>query len=179
MLTTDKWRAFVDGLPADVDIPTVRNLNKQYDAGFITQKQFHDQLHELVGRIPDSVEAQAPGEALKNTILLAYIAELAASHKIGLISNIGSDWITDSFLTKTEQNVFDDMIFSHNVGMTKPDPRIFELACEHLQVSPSEAIMVDDVMSYCQAAQAVGMQAIIYDNFQQFKAELEAILHHT
>ena len=48
-----------------------------------------------------------------------------------------------------------------DVGFAKPHPRMFELACERLEVSPSEALMIGDNLKLdVQAAMAIGLRAI-------------------
>lgn len=61
--------------------------------------------------------------------------------------------------------LFDDVIDSSDVGMRKPDPRIYELALANLGVSePSAAVFVDDWPGNVAAAQAVGMAGIVVDD---------------
>jgi putative hydrolase of the HAD superfamily len=90
-------------------------------------------------------ESLLGNEIVKNDVLLDYIRELKKSYKIGMLSNVANNWIRDYFLTEDEQALFDEMIMSFEVGMTKPDPRIFLLACDRLRVGPHEAVLVDDV----------------------------------
>lgn len=155
--------------------PAAADLNKAYDAGFITTIEFIDQVKELTGKLPELVE-QTHGVANKNYKLLDFIVELKTHYKIGLLSNIASDWITDEFLTAAEQNLFDAMIFSHNVNLTKPDHRIFELMAEQLGVEPNDCLMVDDIEANCSGARETGMQAVVYHNYAQARAELEQLL---
>lgn len=176
VLTSDTWHEFLDSLPENTDIAAARDLNKQYDAGFITEKEFTDQLLELTGKELVQIEDRPISGIAKNTALLKHIESLKERYKIGLLSNIGTDWIRDDFLTSEEQELFDDMVFSHSVGMTKPNPDIFKLACEHLGVEPAQAVMVDDIEQYCQAAEATGMKSITYANFNQYQQELDTIL---
>lgn len=177
VLTTDTWRAFVDSLPKGVDIEKARELNRAYDAGVLSRDEFLDGIKEVTGRQPQEVESLLQEEIAKNLPLLTYIGELKQRGlKIGLLSNIATNWIRETFLTSAEQQLFDEMIFSYEVGMTKPDPRIFELTCKRLGVEPAEAILVDDIDRYCAAAQEAGMQAVTYQNLQQTKQELEDLL---
>lgn len=178
VLTTDTWRAFLDSLPESVDREPARQLNRAYDAGIIDRETFLRQVKEVTGSEPRQVETMLAGEVAKNTPLLDYIRELKKGYKIGLLSNVATPWITDSFLTASEQELFDAMVFSYEVGMTKPDPRIFLLACERLRVAPKEAVLVDDIDRYCEAARAEGLQAVVYQDVMQLKRELGEILSH-
>lgn len=172
------WRAFCAALPPEADVQTARELNRQYDAGLISLEEFIKQVEKATGERPQILEAMLDNERTKNTPLLDYIRTLRPGYKIGLLSNVGTNWIRDSFLTKAEQELFDAMVFSFEVGMTKPDEKIFRLACEKLGASIEESVMIDDVDSYIQSAKSFGMQGIVYQDFPQFKAELEQILSH-
>lgn len=176
VLTTDTWRAFCDSLPEDVDIQAARDLNRAYGAGMITRQEFMDSVRDVTGRQPQEVETLLSSEITKNTALLEYIRELKPHYAIGMISNIASNWIRESFLTADEQDLFEEMIFSFEVGMTKPDPRIFMLACERLRVGPHEAVMIDDIESYIEAAKGEGLEGIVYQNLPQLKEELGILL---
>ena len=175
VLTAAKWKEFVSNLPEDQKRPA-RDLNHAYDAGLMTEKQFIDQVKELTGRDPGEVENLTVEEIGKNKRLLDYIGVLKPNYKIGILSNVASNWVRDYFLNPEEQKLFDVMLFSYEAGTTKPDPQIYHLITEKLGVEPSECIFIDDTEPYCQAAKAVGMKAIIYENFEQMKEELEKLL---
>lgn len=177
VLTKDTWRAFLDSLPDDVDRQDASDINRAYDAGILDKQDFLDQIQLVTGTEPRQIESLRSNEISKNTELLSYIKELKQNYKIGLLSNIASDWITKTFLDKTEQALFDEMVFSFKEGMTKPNPQIFELICDKLDVNPSEAVMIDDIEGYCEAAERTGMKAVCYKNFAQLKAELSGILN--
>lgn len=176
VLTTDTWRAFLDTLPESANIDEARSLNHALDAGIISHEEFVDGVELATGFRPPEIEKMMGGEVAKNIALLDYIRQLKPHYAIGLISNISSNWIRDSFLNEQEQLLFDQMILSYEVGMTKPDPRIFMLACERLRVGPHEAVMVDDIEQYIAAAEAEGLHGVVYKDFVQLKDDLTALL---
>jgi len=56
---------------------------------------------------------------------------------------------------------FDDVVLSCAVGLRKPDPRIYELACERLAVAPDECVFVGDgANDELAGAARVGMRAV-------------------
>lgn len=177
VLTTDTWRAFVDSLPPEVSSERARELNRQLDSGFINHQEFKEQIFELTGRQPIEVEKLLDNEIVKNAQLLDYIRDLKErGYKIGLLSNISSNWIRSTLLTEAEAELFDEMVLSYEVGMTKPDRRVYLLICERLRVSTHEAVMIDDIAGYCEAAHTEGLSAVTYEDNAQLKAELEKIL---
>ncbi len=175
VLTTAPWSEFVGALPESQRDPA-RELNRAVDAGFITRDKFFDQVHQLTGRTPQAVEEVINANEGKNTTLLNYIAHLKKHYKIGLLSNISSDWITKQLLSREEAELFDDIVLSFQIRMVKPDPRAYELTAGRLGEQINECVFIDDSPSNCEGARAVGMQAIHYQNFEQMKLELDTIL---
>jgi putative hydrolase of the HAD superfamily len=55
---------------------------------------------------------------------------------------------------------FDPIIYSHEVGLAKPDPAIFELTCARVGVAPEEMIFIDDKQTHVNAASSLGIHAI-------------------
>ncbi len=176
VLTSDLWKEFCAGLPDDVDVGKARELNRQYDAAVISRKEFLDQVFEITGHKPPEVESLLDAETTKNKKLLEYIKKLKKSYKIGLLSNVGSNWITDEFLNNDEKLLFDDIIFSHSVRLAKPDPKIFQVATERIGLAPQEIIFIDDSEVHCHGAQSIGMKTIVYKNFVDMKHRLEELL---
>ncbi len=112
-----------------------------------------------------------------NVALVAYFRSLRPTYRTAIISN--------SFVGAREQEqvryqfneVCDFIIYSHEVGIEKPEPRIFALTCERLGVPPSAVIFLDDVAPHVKAAGELGMHAILFQNTTQAIADIEACLH--
>lgn len=178
VLTTDTWRQFMEGLPPEADLDAARQAHRAYNSGLISKEDCHKSIMAATGGHGFTELDDAAAEAFtKNTQLVDYIGELHdRGFKISILSNVGSNWIREQFLTKEEQRSVDDYVLSYEVGMVKPEPQMYELACERLDVRPQEAIFIDDKEPYCEAARAVGLQAVRYDNFSATKAAIEAII---
>lgn len=56
--------------------------------------------------------------------------------------------------------MFDEVIESSVVGVRKPEPRFYEIACERLGVRPQECVFLDDLGINLKPAKAMGMQTI-------------------
>lgn len=83
-----------------------------------------------------------------------------AGFLLGLLSNT-SDAAKVPLDHLGMNEVFDVMILSHEVGLLKPDPRIYHLACERLGVRPEECVFVaDGGFGELDAAHGVGMLAV-------------------
>jgi putative hydrolase of the HAD superfamily len=72
--------------------------------------------------------------------------------------------------------MFDVVIESSKVGFRKPEPRIYELACDAMAVDPTEAVFLDDLGINLKPAKAMGMATIKVVSAAQALAELAEIL---
>jgi len=92
------------------------------------------------------------------------IAELRArGFRIGLIT-VCSDDVPVLWPETPFHGLFDAEVFSCSVGLRKPDPRIYLLACEQLGVEPPEAVFVGDgANDELAGAERVGMSAILFE----------------
>lgn len=178
VLTTDTWRVFLESLPADSDVASARQAHRDYNSGIMTKQDCNERIREATGGHSfTELDDATAGAFTKNTNLIGYIRELHdRGFKISILSNVGSNWIREQLLSADEQKYIDDYVFSYEVGMVKPDSRMYKLACERLNVQPREALFVDDKEPYCAAARKVGMQAICYENFPQAKSVIENLL---
>ncbi|HYM32390.1 MAG TPA: HAD-IA family hydrolase [Candidatus Cybelea sp.] len=74
--------------------------------------------------------------------------------------------------------LFDHVIESSRIGVRKPEPSFYRLACERLAIQPEEAVYLDDLGINLKPAKAMGMRTIKVESAEQAIAELEAVLGH-
>lgn len=111
-----------------------------------------------------------------NTELIDYLAGLRPRYRTALLSN--------SFVGAREREqaryVFDRLVdvvvYSHEEGVRKPDPRIYRSTCALLDTAPDAAVFVDDVVECVAGARAIGMHAVHHVDNQQTIAAIEALL---
>jgi HAD superfamily hydrolase (TIGR01549 family) len=104
------------------------------------------------------------------------LTELEPKCKIGLISNAQPHgilwWLDKSGIVK----YFDEIIISGAVGLSKPNPRIFEVAAESICSEPEECMMVgDDPWGDAKASHAVGMTGVLIDRAGRLKQPIPDI----
>ncbi len=64
---------------------------------------------------------------------------------------------------------FEFVIDSHDVGVEKPAPRIFHLACERLGIEPAHCAYVGDVMEFdVEGARAAGLAPVLFDVYGSY-----------
>ena len=109
--------------------------------------------------------------------LVDYLGSLRPRYQTALLSNAWDDLRGIIERTWKISDAFDEMIISAEVGIAKPDPRIYQLAVDCLGVRPGEAVFVDDFIENIDSARAFGLQVVHFRGNQQLREDLNVILN--
>jgi len=178
-----KWEQKLDLKPGELN----QRLGDVWRGGSVGMISI-EQVHTSIGEIMGWSEAQVNEFMLDiwreylgtlNVELAEYFRSLRPKYQTAIISN--------SFVGAREKEAHyyqfdtlcDFILYSHEVGLRKPDPKIFRLACERLGLQPNEVIFVDDHHEVYASAQAMGMHCIEYKDNAQVIAEIEACIANT
>ena len=185
VLTTSIWPAFAafcdrEGLAHE----TVRDLFRGnaealallrgLETGEVGEDEFEPRFaallglesHEgLINRLFSDLRPEAP-------MVGAVRAAREVGLKTGLISNSWGLGIYD----RAPVDLFDATVISGDVGLHKPQPEIYLLACERLGVEPADCVFVDDLRENIAGAEAVGMTGVLHREAGETLARLEELL---
>ncbi|EFE72111.1 conserved hypothetical protein [Streptomyces viridosporus ATCC 14672] len=147
----------------------MRDVWRAGSVGSISEREVHDQVAARLGLDAPQVEAFMADlweeyVGTPNEELIDYVRGLRGSCRLGILSN--------SFVGARERETklyhFDELVeqivYSHEIGIEKPDPRSFEAACASLNVRPENCLFIDDVAVNVEAARAAGMQAHLFED---------------
>ncbi len=169
------------GLPAGEMRKRMGGIWASGSIGAITRADVHQAIRDRLGLDGQHLAAfmadiwrQYLGTA--NTELIEYARQLRPRYRTGIVSN--------SFVGARErehsaygfEDLVDEIVYSHEAGMTKPDPRIYALACERLDARPGKMIFLDDWDQAVAGAREAGMHAIQYRDNAQASTEIERLL---
>jgi len=107
--------------------------------------------------------------------LIEYIRSLRGSVHTGLISNAWSG-LRDLLAKEKLLDLFDTLVISAEVRVTKPSAKIYQLALEQANVSAEEAVFVDDFPENVAACQKVGMTGILFNDPEKSLDRLQRVL---
>lgn len=148
-----------DGLAADYH---------SLETGSMTEADYYRRLsvrlREVTGldiRMPEdpvAIRRAMFADLRPNQEMLDAVASIKAQYHVGLLTNNVREW--GRWRELYPMDLFDVVVDSSEVGMRKPDPAIYELACERLGVLPDRAAFVDDLHVNVEGARAVGLTAI-------------------
>jgi putative hydrolase of the HAD superfamily len=154
--------------------------NDPWEKGLMTAEQY---LLQTVFYEPRPFTPAAFLQTMKERSILLpdgamrILQELAASEEVELaMLNNESRELNDYRIERFELGRYFDVFFSScYVGLRKPDPKFFELALDVLQRDPEEVAFIDDRPGNCDAAEALGIHAIRYQDEAQCVHALERL----
>ena len=177
---TAAWEAKLGLAPGELD-RRMHDVWRAGSLGTISEREVHAAFAERLALSPADVDRFFAGvweEYLGslNAELTEWFAGLRPRYRTAIISN--------SFVGAREreqerygfEELTETIVYSHEVGVRKPDPAIYLLACERLGVRPGEVVYLDDKEIAVEGARAVGMTAVRFRNNAQAIAEIERLL---
>ncbi len=172
------WTMAHRHLGADLDgkEQELHDLVRNVDLGHITRDELWGEFGAFVGATKDEVYAELEGFGGLDSQLLEFIEERKSTYKIGMISNVGVGFIERMFVDKPASYYFDEIVLSSEVGLVKPDKRIYEMCASRLGVALTECVFIDDLVKNTAGAEQAGMQAIQYKSFPQFVEEFNKLI---
>lgn len=154
----------------------VHDINLQKDYGYISYEDYLARTGEVIGKTPAEIEAILRQKHVRNQELIASVKTLKSSYKIGLLSNIGEKALDGLFSPEEQRQLFDVRVLSFEEGLAKPNPAIFRLIADRLEVSPSDCVMIDDLADNCEGAEIAGMYAVQHTTNERTQRELAKII---
>jgi putative hydrolase of the HAD superfamily len=137
---------------------------------------FHEALEKYFGRKITKKEVKMLERYWLNTWkpyprMMWLVRKLKKSYKLAVLSN--SDPVYAAMYKETGLwKDFDAIVLSSEIGIVKPDPRIYRFACKALGVRPKECLFIDDLARYVAGARSIGMDTIQFRSFAQLQREL-------
>lgn len=113
---------------------------------------------------------------MPNVELIEYVRGLRSRCRLGILSNsfVGARELETAMYQFDE--LVEQIIYSHEIGVCKPDARAFEITCGRLEVRPADCLFIDDYDVNIDAARAAGMQAHLFQGNEQTIARITAHL---
>jgi putative hydrolase of the HAD superfamily len=151
---------------------------RDYDRGIKPAEYWRD-FAVTIGRDFDAAMVQ---EMIRREIafwsrhdarVLAWIQDLRrAGIRTSILSNLPAPLgenlrTTDGFLEH-----FDQITFSYELSVIKPEPEIYHYAVRGLGVAPEEALFLDDRLENVEGARAIGLRAELFTTWEAFLKEL-------
>lgn len=159
------WKAF-EALGAKPELSEQDDIFHPYERGEITTDEFIQRLqpHFFRNIFPGDVKA-AWNRMLDpmDDEIITFLKKIKKQHNIFLLSNTNElhvqhiRQVAGPFLFKRFMEQFEEVYFSHEVGMRKPDKGIFEKVLKDHDLNPEETFFVDDGKKHTLSAAELGI----------------------
>jgi putative hydrolase of the HAD superfamily len=104
-----------------------------------------------------------------------FLGPLAKKYRLCLLSNTDPLHVAHMEASYDFMRFFPRRIYSCAVGASKPNPLIYRRALEACKVGSREAIYIDDIREFAEAAGRLGLKGIIFQSAPQLSEELRAL----
>jgi putative hydrolase of the HAD superfamily len=105
----------------------------------------------------------------------AFLQRLSMRYRLAVLSNTDPLHVAHMESTYDFLRHFPVRIYSCRVGASKPSPLIYKEALKACKVRSEEAIYIDDVAAYAEAAERLGMRGIVFKSPDQLQSELRQL----
>lgn len=177
---TKMWEAWLGLARGELD-KRMHDVWRGGSIGTISEEDVHRAITERLGldgerRAEFMADIWREYLGTANTELIEYARQLRPRYRTGIISN--------SFVGAREreqaaygfEDLVDQIVYSHECGMSKPDPGIYALACERLGVEPAQIVFLDDYEPCVEGAREAGIHAVLYAGNAQAIRDIENLL---
>ncbi|MYW06547.1 HAD-IA family hydrolase [Streptomyces sp. SID3343] len=157
--------------------PRGQELFRQLELGAITQIDWNEGFAALIDVAPDNLIARYLHDAFPAHQVLK-VAQQArnAGIKTAVLSNSLGREPYDPYAGFDLHNTFDEVVFSAEHGVRKPDPAIFRLVLDKLGVSAERCLFVDDSEENLAAAYRLGITPLLALDEKVVTARLRGVL---
>lgn len=168
------------GMEYDDLVKIVFDSDSGYQAsiGAIPPDVHWDSIIKRLKRAAEEVETIRheffAGDVIDRT-LLDFLRSLRGKYTTGLISNAWGD-LREYLLREKMDDAFDHMVISAEVGVVKPEAKIFQIALEQAKVKPKEMVFVDDFAVNIEGCKKLGIKGILFRDPDSVIKQIQAML---
>lgn len=141
--------------------------------GDISYEQLIDQLAQAANLSPENVRKEWSDLVVVNEKAVSFIKEMQGDYKIGLLSDAPAEFLRTILHEYGLENLFDEIVISSEVKITKRDTAIYSLMLERLGLAGSEVVFIDDKLSNIKLAEQLGIKGHVYDSTKDLNQLIE------
>jgi putative hydrolase of the HAD superfamily len=162
-------------------IPRLKPIIEKFDKGFIAEEKFWMEFSDAMGKVMPEKCGERAKKMYKDKFV--FFPEV-----IGLIEKLKSEGFRLSILSNMFPyqaeiikeihgcSLFDDLFFSCERGLKKPDLEFYELVIREMNVRSQESLFIDDKEENLLPAKKLGMKTVLAKNQEQIVKNIRAII---
>lgn len=100
------------------------------------------------------------------------VKKLRKKYKVVVVSGNAPERVKYLKSKYSLDKLFDDYFFSFEYGVTKPNPKLFKIALDKLNIEPEECLIIDDSKKTIDKAKKLGCKMVLFKNAEQTTKDL-------
>jgi 2-haloacid dehalogenase len=146
------------------------DAGKSFDQAVAERAALHPDHAAKIALWRDGWEKMLRDEIAGSVEILGELRD--KGHRLHALTN----WSAETFPIARRRfeflNWFENIVVSGEVGLAKPDPRIFALTIERCRLNPAHTVFIDDSLRNVEAGRNAGMHALHFSDPQQLRVDL-------
>lgn len=162
----------------ETKLSAVQEICSRSDLGQLAKADLFQEVAQLAGTSASQAQHGIEAEANIDWKLVGFIRTLREKHyRIGCLSNGTDEWTLQIIKDYGLEDVFDTIVISANLGVTKPDPVIFHYTLKQLNTTATQAVFVDDRQTNIEAAEQLAIRSLLIQDTRSFMEQCQALLN--
>jgi HAD superfamily hydrolase (TIGR01509 family) len=158
----------------------IEKLKKKYvfpaDCGAVSCDRMMGRLGKLVGISSEQVKEEWESEVIIDEKVISLIKKIKTKCKVALVSDAPRDFLRKILRQNKIEKLFNLILISSELRMTKSNKKIFRLALKRLRVKAPETIFVDDDLSHVRRSEEMGIKGLVFRSEKILAKQLRSAL---
>ena len=155
-----KYEYFLDLMRGDLS-------EEEYLEELLQGTNWNLSLEQLKIAIRQNLNQPVPGT-------MEIVKELKGKYQLILLSDHAREWMEYIEENNKDLNIFDQKIFSYDIGVVKSDKQTFKIVLEQTGIVADETLFIDDYEKNVKNAEKVGIYGIVFENAEQLRKTLSS-----
>lgn len=159
--------------------PLLSPLVKEFFHGTVSEDTY---VRDVVGKYPQIGSAEWLKQHIRENFVEVegtrdiVIRLRQLGYKLSILSNHSKEWIDHCEEKFNFHELFDERVYSYEIGASKPDPRAYKAVLSQLKTIPEKCLFIDDSEINIAAAHALGFSTILFTTAIELERELKEAL---
>ncbi|OGG56289.1 hypothetical protein A3D71_01880 [Candidatus Kaiserbacteria bacterium RIFCSPHIGHO2_02_FULL_55_20] len=159
--------------------PLLSPLVKEFFHGTVTEDEY---VNDVVKKYPQIGSAQWLKQHIRENFvevegtrdIVIQVRQLG--YRLSLFSNHSKEWIDHCEEKFNFHQLFDERVYSYEIGASKPNPRSYQAVLAQLKTTADKCLFIDDSTINIEAARMLGFSTILFTGASDLREELKRML---
>ncbi len=159
--------------------PLLTPLAKEFFHGNVSEEEY---VRDVVEKYPQIGTSKWLKQHIRDNFVEVegtrdIVIELRTlGYKLSILSNHAKEWLDYCEKKFNFHELFDDRIYSYEIGASKPDPRSYQAVLAQLKTTADQCLFIDDSETNIEAARRLGFTVVLFTDAQSLRSELKRLL---